>query len=319
MAALHEFELIRQIFRDADYARAAGAVAQSIGDDCALLNVPVGQQLAVSTDSLLAGVHFPVDADPYLLGQRALAVAVSDLAAMGATPLAFTLALSLPQARGDWLRGFSRGLAAMAHPLGITLVGGDTTRGPLNIGITVMGTVPAGQALLRSTAQAGQQLWVSGPLGAGAAALQVLDGNNKINEQTSAALLASYWTPEPQLRLGQWLLGKSAAALDISDGLLADAGHLAAESGVQVVIEQALVPVSPAANDLSAEQALHWALTGGDDYQLVFSLPEEQANTLQAQFPAARCIGYVCAGQGVLLLDEQGQAVKVEQTGYQHF
>lgn len=316
---MHEFELIRQIFRDAGYARPQGAVAHSIGDDCALLNIPAGQQLAVSTDSLLEGVHFPAGADPFLLGQRALAVAVSDLAAMGATPVAFTLALSLPQAHVDWLRGFSRGLETTAHKTAITLVGGDTTRGPLNIGITVMGAVPVGQALLRSTAQPDQQLWVSGPLGAAAAALRVLDGSCVIDETISAALLASYWTPEPQLRLGQWLLGRGAAVLDVSDGLLADAGHLATESGVQVVIEQELVPVNSAASVLSAEQALSWALTGGDDYQLVFSLSADQAVALQEQFPAASRIGYVCAGQGVLLLDGQGQVVGVERAGYQHF
>lgn len=316
---MHEFELIRQVFRSADYAQPRGAVKHSIGDDCALLEVATGQQLAISTDSLLEGVHFPRGADPYLLGQRALLVAVSDLAAMGATPLGFTLALSIPQADTGWLHNFSRGLQAVAQHTTITLIGGDTTRGPLNIGVTVMGTVPAGQALLRSAAQPGQQLWVSGPLGAAAAALQVLDGSETIDQDTAAALLASYWTPEPQLRLGRWLLGKGAAALDVSDGLLADAGHLATESGVQVTIKRESVPVHPAAQALSAQQAPGWALSGGDDYQLVFSLPEEYAAALQAQFPAARHIGTVQKGQGVVLLDEQGQAVDVMRAGYQHF
>lgn len=316
---MHEFELIRQIFREAGYARAGGAVARSIGDDCALLNVSPGQQLAISTDSLLEAVHFPVGADPFLLGQRALAVSVSDLAAMGADPLAFTLALSLPQADAGWLQGFSSGLQAMAGQTGITLVGGDTTRGPLNIGITVLGTVPAGQALLRSSAQPGQQLWVSGPLGGASAALQLLDGQHQVDNAVRRGLLDVYWTPQPQLQLGRWLLGKDGAALDISDGLLADAGHMAAESGVQVVIEQPKVPVNPHAQTLSAAQAMQWALTGGDDYQLVFSLPQNYAAALRAEFPQARCIGRVCSGQGVLLLDSRGQPVEVLQTGYQHF
>lgn len=316
---MHEFELIRQVFREVDYASPGGAVARSIGDDCALLNVAAGEQLAVSTDSLLESVHFPCNADPFLLGQRALAVAVSDLAAMGAEPLAFTLALSLPQADARWLHGFSRGLRAMAHKTAITLVGGDTTRGPLNIGITVMGTVPAGQALLRSGARPGQQLWVSGPLGGAAAALKILDGHAGIDASIRSALLSSYWTPQPQLQLGLCLRGATSAALDISDGLLADAGHMAMESGVQLVIEQERVPLNPAARALSAEQALEWALCGGDDYQLVFTLFEQQAAALQAQFPQACCIGRVCEGQGVLLVDGQGRPVEFSRRGYQHF
>lgn len=312
---MHEFELIRQIFREADYARAGGAVVRSIGDDCALLQVAAGEQLAVSTDSLLEGVHFPVEADGFLLGQRALAVAISDLAAMGARPLAFTLALSLPQADVDWLCELSRGLQAMARQSGISLVGGDTTRGPLNLGITVMGTVPVGQALLRSGARPGQQLWVSGPLGGAAAALQVLQDDNS----DFPGLLAAYWSPQPQLELGQWLRGKGGAALDISDGLLADAGHMAAESGVQLVIEQALVPAHPEARALSAEQALEWALCGGDDYQLVFSLPGQHEAALQKQFPQAHRIGHVAEGQGVLLVDGQGRQLEFSRGGYQHF
>ncbi|TDQ36829.1 thiamine-phosphate kinase [Thiopseudomonas denitrificans] len=312
---MHEFELIRQVFREADYARPGGAVVRSIGDDCALLHIAVGEQLAVSTDSLLEDVHFPAGADGFLLGQRALAVAVSDLAAMGARPLAFTLALSLPRADVDWLRELSRGLQAMAQQTGTPLVGGDTTRGPLNIGVTVMGTVPDGQALLRSGAKPGQQLWVSGPLGAATAALQVLqDGDNDY-----PGLFAAYWSPRPQLELGQWLRGKDGAALDVSDGLLADAGHMAAESGVRLVIERELVPVHPEALALSADRAPEWALCGGDDYQLVFTLFEQQAAALQAQFPQACCIGRVCEGQGVLLVDGQGRPVEFSRRGYQHF
>lgn len=312
---MHEFELIRQVFREADYTKPGGAVVRSIGDDCALLNIAAGEQLAVSTDSLLEAVHFPVGADGFLLGQRALAVAVSDLAAMGASPLAFTLALSLPQADVDWLRELSRGLQAMSQQSEIPLVGGDTTRGPLNIGVTVMGTVPAGQALLRSGAKPGQQLWVSGPLGAAAAALQVLQDD----KSDYPGLLAAYWSPQPQLELGQWLRGKGGAALDVSDGLLADAGHMAAESAVRLVIERELVPVHPQALALSPEQALEWALSGGDDYQLVFSLSALYAADLQKQFPQARCIGHVAEGQGVLLVDGQGRPVDFYSDGYQHF
>lgn len=316
---MREFELIGQVFRQADYARAGGSVVQSIGDDCAILNVAAGQQLVVSTDSLLEGVHFPLDAPPRLLGQRVLAVSVSDLAAMGATPLGFTLALSMPSASAQWLHELSMGLREVALACGLRLIGGDTTRGPLNLGITVMGTVATGQALLRSGARVGDQLWVSGELGAAAAALPLLAGEIQADSVIADRLLASYWTPAPRLALGQWLLGKAGAALDVSDGLLADAGHIAAESAVQLVIEQSLVPVSASARQFDAGRALEWALSGGDDYQLLFSLPAQFAGQLQQEFPSARRIGMVKAGSGVVLLDGQGRQLEAASCGYQHF
>lgn len=317
---MQEFELIGRIFRQAAYAQAGGAVEQSIGDDCALIRVPDGHRLCVSTDSVLAGVHFPWPCDPFLLGQRALAVAVSDLAACGAVPLAFTLALSLPQPDVAWLEALSRGLAHMATQCGIRLAGGDTTAGPLNIGITVMGSVPAGQALLRSAARAGEQLFVSGPLGAAAAALPLFADNPlSLTEAVSRSLLQAFWQPQPQLALGQWLRGRAGAVIDISDGLLADAGHIAAESGVQLQIEAQRLPLAAAAVQADAAQALQWALAGGDDYQLLFSLPQAHAAELALHFPQACYIGQVTAGQGVRLLDEGGHDLPVEQRGYQHF
>lgn len=317
---MQEFELIGKIFRQAAYAQAGGAVQQSIGDDCALLSLPAGHQLAVSTDSLLAGVHFPWPCDPFLLGQRALAVAVSDLAACGAQPLGFTLALSLPQPDSLWLQAFSRGLASMASQCDIRLIGGDTTAGPLNIGITVLGAVPLGQGLLRSTAVAGELLFVSGALGAAAAALPLFTDNPpQLPEVIRRSLLQAFWQPMPQLALGQWLRGRAGAAIDISDGLLADASHIATESSVQLQIEQAKVPVAAAALQADAERAMQWALSGGDDYQLLFSLPERFAAELAEQFPQARCIGRLVEGAGVQLLDEQGQQLSMQQLGYQHF
>ncbi len=317
---MQEFELIGRIFRQAAYAQAGGAVEQSIGDDCALIRVPDGHQLCVSTDSVLAGVHFPWPCDAFLLGQRALAVAVSDLAACGAEPLAFTLALSLPQPDVAWLEALSRGLAHMATQCGIRLAGGDTTAGPLNIGITVMGSVPAGQALLRSTARAGELLYVSGPLGAAAAALSLFaDNPPSLADDVSPSLLQAFWQPQPQLALGLWLRGRAGAAIDISDGLLADASHIATESAVQLQIEQAKVPVSVAARQADPQRAVQRALSGGDDYQLLFSLPQAHAVELEQQFPLARCIGRVTVGQGVRLLDEQGHELTVDQRGYQHF
>ena len=317
---MQEFELIGKVFRQATYAQAGGAVEQSIGDDCALIRVPDGHRLCVSTDSLLAGVHFPWPCDPVLLGQRALAVAVSDLAACGAEPLAFTLALSLPQPDSAWLEAFSRGLAQMAAQCAIRLAGGDTTAGPLNIGITVMGSVPAGQALLRSCARDGELLYVSGPLGAAAAALPLfIDPPPFLAEAVRCPLLQAFWQPQPQLALGYWLRGKAGAVIDISDGLLADAGHIAAESGVQLQIHAQQLPLAGAAVQADAAQALQWALAGGDDYQLLFSLSSVHAAELAQLFPQARCIGRVSTGQGVQLLDACGHALPVEQRGYQHF
>lgn len=316
---MQEFELIRQIFRNADYAQPNAQIAQSIGDDCALLNIPADQQLAVTTDSLLENVHFPTNSDPFLLGQRALAVAVSDLAAAGATPLAFTLAISLPKPDVAWLQSFSRGLAVMAEHCQIRLVGGDTTAGPLNIGITAMGHVPQGCGLLRSGASAGELLFVSGPLGAAAAALTLFNGDSSLAEDTQQQLLDAFWAPQPQLALGQWLRGKAGAVQDISDGLLADAGHIAHESGVQLCIEQHKVPLASAAVACDAQQALNWALSGGDDYQLLFTLaPIYQEQLLQA-YPQAVCIGAVRAGQSVQLVDDQGRSLTYTKTGYQHF
>ena len=315
-----EFELIRHYFAAAPCAQAAEGVALGIGDDCALLDLPAGEQLAISTDALVAGVHFPDPCDAFLLRQRALAVATSDLAAMGATPLGFTLALCLPQATNDWLQGFARGLNQMAEQCGLALIGGDTTRGPLSLTVTVFGRLPRGQALLRSGAQVGDLLCVGGSLGDAAAALPLVLGQQHAAPEVAAALLAQYWSPRPQLALGQALRGKASAALDISDGLLADCGHIAAASGVALQIELARVPLSPAILALlSLPAAQHCALSGGDDYRLAFTLPAQHLSVLQADGWALQVIGQVVAGQGVQLLDEQNRVITPPQRGYQHF
>ena len=292
---MNEFELIQHFFTRSACAQGGENIILGIGDDCALLQIPAGQSCAVSTDTLVSGIHFPEQAPAFLLGQRALAVAVSDLAAMGATPIGFTLAITLPQIDADWLQAFSEGLSAMALRCGIGLVGGDTTRGPLAIGVTVMGAVSQQQALLRSSAQVGDLLCVSGPLGAAAAAVPVVLGEiemQTIAEQTLQQLLAAYWSPQPQLKLGQYLRGKASAALDISDGLLADFGHIAKASNVCVQIQQAQVPVADAARKLLGEKAaLQCALSGGDDYQLAFTISANQVAELQQRFPAVQIIG----------------------------
>ncbi len=314
-----EFELIRHYFAAAACAQAADGVVLGIGDDCALLEVPAGEQLAVSTDTLVAGVHFPADAPGRLLGQRALAVSVSDLAAMGAAPLAFTLALTLPDVSPDWLAEFTAGLESMARQCGVRLVGGDTTRGPLSLTLTVFGRVPAGQALTRAGARPGDLLCVGGPLGNAAGALPFVLGERA--EQAGAAeLVAHYWSPMPQLQLGQALRGMATAALDISDGLLADCGHIARASGVALFVEQQRLPLSAAllacVGDESARQL---ALGGGDDYVLAFTLPAEKLDALRAMGQPVQVIGRVEAGQGVHLLDARGHAIEPRYSGYQHF
>ncbi|MDO7898847.1 thiamine-phosphate kinase [Pseudomonas citrulli] len=315
-----EFELIRNYFAAAPCAQGGEGVALGIGDDCALLAVPSGEQLAVSTDTLVAGVHFPDPCDPFLLGQRSLAVAVSDLAAMGATPVAFTLALTLPTVTADWLLAYARGLNQMAQACGVALVGGDTTRGPLSLTLTVFGRVPNGQALTRGGAQPGDLLCVGGELGNAAGALPLVLGERTADPAVAEPLLAHYWSPRPQLELGQALRGKARAAMDISDGLLADCGHIALASAVAIQVEQARLPLSKALVALlGAPHAAQAALSGGDDYVLLFTLPPTELPALQAEGWPIHVIGSVAAGQGVALVDPHGQDITPQVRGYQHF
>ena len=315
-----EFELIRHYFAAASCAQAGEGVALGIGDDCALLQVPAGEQLAISTDTLVAGVHFPEPADPFLLAQRTLGVSVSDLAAMGAVPIGFTLALTLPAAQPDWLQDFARGLDQMAQRCAIRLIGGDTTRGPLSLTVTVFGRVPAGLALTRTGAQVGDLLCVGGELGDAAGALPLVLGQQQAEAAVSEPLLSRYWSPVPQLELGVLLRGKATAALDISDGLLADCGHIAAASGVALLIEQSQIPLSAALVAFAGEAAaLQCALSGGDDYRLAFTLPAQYLTDLQQAGWPVRVIGRVAAGEGVTLLDAQGLSVPLLRSGYQHF
>ncbi|QXH35303.1 thiamine-phosphate kinase [Pseudomonas muyukensis] len=318
-----EFELIRHYFAAAPCAQGGEGVALGIGDDCALLDLAAGEQLAISTDTLVAGVHFPAVCDPLLLGQRSLAVAASDLAAMGASAIGFTLALTLPEVGPHWLAAFADGLGRMAHRCRMTLIGGDTTRGPLSITVTVFGRVPVGQALRRSGAQPGELLCVGGCLGNAAGALPLVLGERAAPEPVAGPLLAHYWSPLPQLNLGQSLRGRASAALDISDGLLADCGHIAKASGVALEVNLEQVPVSSELQAfLGLEGARQAALSGGDDYVLAFTIA---ADTLAAIPDLVRSamtvhvIGRVLEGQGVTLRDSQGQDITPRQRGYQHF
>lgn len=315
-----EFELIRQYFAAAPCAQGGEGIALGIGDDCALLDVPAGEQLAISTDTLVAGVHFPDPCDPFLLGQRALAVSASDLAAMGAAPVGFTLALTLPQAEPAWLQAFAQGLNAMAQACGLALIGGDTTRGPLSLTLTLFGRLPRGQALRRGGARPGDLLCVGGPLGDAAGALPLVLGQRQVDAAIGDPLLARYWSPQPQFALGLALRGQATAAMDISDGLLADCGHIATASAVALRVELDTLPLSPALLallDLPAAQQC--ALSGGDDYVLLFTLPPERWPGLQARGWPLSVIGRVEVGQGVQLLDGAGQPLALQTQGYQHF
>ncbi|MBB3104181.1 thiamine-phosphate kinase [Azomonas macrocytogenes] len=314
-----EFELIRRYFAAAACARPGDELALGIGDDCALLELPPGEQLAVSTDTLVAGGHFPDPCDPFLLGQRALAVSVSDLAAMGAMPVAFTLALSLPAADPQWLNAFARGLDAMARQCGIRLAGGDTTRGPLCLTLSVFGRVPVGQALTRSGARPGDLLCVGGRLGDAAGALPLVLQQEQADPALAEPLLAHYWSPPPQLALGLALRGKATAALDISDGLLGDCGHIAAASGVALFVERERLPLSPALLAFAGrEKALECALGGGDDYVLAFTLPPGELAALQAGADV-HVVGWAEQGTGVHLLDAQGNEILAGRRGHVHF
>lgn len=247
-------------------------------------------------------------------------MAASDLAAMGATPLAFTLALTLPSVAADWLHAFARGLNQMAQRCNVRLIGGDTTRGPLCLTLTVFGRVPAGQALTRSGARAGDLLCVGGELGNAAGALPLVLGQRSAESFIAEPLLAHYWSPQPQLALGQALRGKATSALDISDGLLADCGHIAQASRVRLLIEHDRLPISLALQeflgDAAAQQA---ALSGGDDYVLAFTLPAVELPTLLADGWPVHVIGRVVEGQGVGVLDAHGQDITPTTRGYQHF
>lgn len=302
-----EFSLIYRYFSSLGKGE---SVDLGVGDDCALLTLRPGERLATSIDTLVADVHFFADSFPEDIGYRCIVVALSDLAAMGARPLGMTLALTLPQADEFWLHAFSEGVAQASAQYGLPLVGGDTTAGPLTISVSVMGAVPGDQALLRSGAQVGDSVCVTGTLGDAAAAVDFLRDRWQPSAAVGEVILQQFNRPQIPLAFSRNLLGSATACIDISDGLLADAGHIANASGVGMEIDTALLPLSAALAGLDdKERVLRWALTGGDDYQLCFCLPES------AVIPeGATHIGRVVQGEGV----DCGMAIDFP-AGYQHF
>jgi thiamine-monophosphate kinase len=321
-----EFELIRRYFQRPGRAAAPG-VALGIGDDCALLLPRPGWQLAVSTDMLVQGRHFFPDVVPDALGHKALAVNLSDLAAMGARPLGFTLALALPSADDAWLAAFASGLFGLADAHACPLVGGDTTRGPLNICITVLGEVQPGQALRRDAAQVGDDLYLSGRTGEARLALELLRGTPWARQHAPTGALSRLRErlerPMPRLALGQALAGVAHAALDLSDGLCGDLGHILRASEVGADLELAHLPVAPDLQGLPEKLRLDCLLNGGDDYELLFTAAPAQRAAVEAAAHTAgtpvQRIGRITAPAGLRLLDAAGHAVALSTRSFDHF
>lgn len=310
-----EFDLISRI---QSRARSRPDVVLGIGDDAALLQVPPGWQLVVTADTLNAGVHFPETTAPTDIGWKALAVNLSDLAAMGASPAWCTLLLSLPNADDAWVDQFLDGFMTLADQHGIALVGGDTTRGPLSISVTAMGLVEAGCALRRDTAQVGDDVWMTGTLGDAALALEAVLQERDV----SMALRKRLDRPMPRVAVGQRISGLVHACIDVSDGVLADLGHVCERSGVGAEIHMADVPCSIELAAMPAPQ--RWPLqTSGDDYELCFTAPrrnrDQIVQALDFTEVSATRIGRIVVGQGVVALDGKGAAWQPPSSGYTHF
>jgi thiamine-monophosphate kinase len=315
--ALGEFELIARYFSRPVARR---DVLVGVGDDAALLEVPAGQVLAAATDTLVEGRHFLPDAPPESVGHQALAVNLSDLAAMGAEPAWTLLALSLPEPDTHWLEGFARGFHALADRAGVTLVGGDTVRGPRVVTVQVLGFVPAGLALRRDGARPGDVLYASGSLGDAAAGLKLLRDGRRAD--TDSPLVRRYRFAEPRLALGMALRGVASAAMDVSDGLLGDLAKLCDASGVGVILELEQLPLSPALlASFDGTQAERFALGGGDDYELVFTVPRGAVSEMETSLGAIgriTRIGEIVTGHGVRC-QRAGQTVEPGIAGYDHF
>ena len=317
-----EFDLIARYF-----TRAPRHAVLGVGDDCALLQPQPGMQWAISSDMLVDGRHFLSTTPPARLGHKALAVNLSDLAACGAKPVAFTLALALPHIDEAWLQGFSHGLWALADEHGCELVGGDTTQGPLNICITVFGEVPPGDALLRQHAQAGDDIYVSGTVGDARLALEVFRGTWGLEAEHFETARMRMEQPTPRVALGQALRGVANAAIDISDGLVGDLAHILKRSKVGAVLTTDWVAdsaaISSAMQTLPLSRRLDYALAGGDDYELLFTAAPDQADAVQEAANdcgvPVTCIGRIMPTPGLQVLDTQGVAMSKRFASFDHF
>lgn len=319
--SLSEFELIARYFSPASDR---ADVILGVGDDAALVRVSNGMELAVSVDTLVAGVHFSLDTPAAAIGHKALAVNLSDLAAMGAQAAWFTLALTLPEADEAWLEQFSTGLLRLADRHGVALIGGDTCRGPLSISIQVLGQVPAGQALRRDGARPGDVICVTGELGSGGVGLAVcqqrLDWPLTVGERNH--FIQRLERPQPRLAAGQALRGLASAAIDVSDGLAADLGHILSRSGVGARVDLASLPVAAAVRIHGGDDWWHWPLHSGDDYELCFTVPPARYQELMRRLDELGCscsrIGEIRAEPGLKLNGLHG-LIDAPVKGYRHF
>ena len=316
-----EFELIDRFFKRTSYRADVG-----VGDDCALLAPRAGHQLALTTDTLIEGRHFLSTVPAECLGHKCLAVNLSDLAACGAEPRAFLLALSLPAVDPDWLQAFSSGLLALADSHGCELIGGDTTRGPLSITITAVGDIPQGKALLRNGAQPGDDIYVSGQLGNARLALEAFRGRVQLPQAVFEQCRNCMELPTPRLALGMALRGLASAAADISDGLLGDLGHIMRQSGCGARLELTACDALLGCREhltLPTDLLRTCVLSGGDDYELVFTAPARHRSAIlqaatDSQTPVHR-IGCMSASTGLVLLDAQGLPVPLSYSSFDHF
>lgn len=318
MAAMSsEFELIERFFtRHSE----RDDVELGVGDDGSLLCPPPGQLLVVTVDTLISGVHFPEETAPADIGHKALAVNLSDLAAMGAEPAWVTLAMTLPHAEFPWIESFAEGFFGLARRYNVALVGGDTTRGSLSITVQAMGRVPREKALRRSGARPGDAIYVTGTLGDAGLGLALLQSRAQVPPAYHDFLLARLNRPEPRVEAGLVLRGVASAMIDVSDGLMADLGHLLSASDVGAQIELGLLPRSEAM--LEADPHGRLALTAGDDYELVFTLPPGMEEVLAGQgdrLPPCTCIGRVESRPGLRVMDEEGNPMSFTHPGYDHF
>lgn len=318
---LTEFDLIARYFTRPSHR--ASRAALGIGDDCALLEPSPGMQLAISSDMLVEGRHFFAGAHPIELGHKCLAVNLSDLAAMGATPVAFTLALSLPEAKEEWLAGFSKGMFMLADEHGCELIGGDTTKGPLNICITIFGELPSGQALRRDAAQPGDDIWISGTLGDARLALAGYRQEIVLDSATIEAAALRMHAPMPRIGLGIALRGIAHAAIDISDGLLGDLGHILERSAVGAALDADALPAGPTLLQQSQSMRRRFMLAGGDDYELCFTAPPAKRDAVMAAAQAANTpvtrIGMIGAGAGLRVIDGDGNPLDLQLRSFDHF
>jgi thiamine-monophosphate kinase len=318
-----EFQLIAELF--APLATAPGAFG--LRDDAAVIAPPAGHELVLKTDAIVEGVHFFPDDPPNTIAKKALRVNLSDLAAKGAVPLGYLLALSIPSRVGmDWLRGFAEGLREDQAAFGISLFGGDTTStpGPISIAISAFGHLPVGSIVRRSGANPGDLLYVSGTIGDSGGGLACLkNAGGSLSKEHREFLIRRFRVPEPRVALGPALRGISSASLDVSDGLLADLGHIAEVSRVRIVVEAARLPLSPALRALKGAQAAVFAATGGDDYEIAFTAPAEcrrqVAELAKQSGTAVTEIGRVEMGEGVVLVDVAGREIPLARKGFTHF